>query len=280
MKNNVMTKTPMISIITVSFNAEATIRRTIESVLSQLYTNYEYIVVDGKSSDRTYEIISSYDDKFEKHGIIYEHISEKDTGIYNAMNKAVKLAKGKWITFMNADDYYADSSVLERVFDEKHKFSDIDIIYGDVNLDDGGKITLERARPIEQITKWMVFSHQSSFVRNEIQMEYGFNEKFRISADYDMLLRCYLDGKRFKYINVIVANFSCDGLTGNSENKYKTYLETLNIQEENGIINQKESSIRFRKLFHYMRLKLNKYSFFRKFFEKLIWVYQNKKNES
>lgn len=264
---------PILSIITVCFNAENTIKRTIESIYSQTFTNFEYIIIDGNSSDNTYSIVCAYDELFAQKKIIYRHISEPDRGIYNAMNKAVMMAKGTWLAFMNADDNYASSDVLSKVFDSSSHL-DADIIYGDVSLIKDSQRVLEKARSIDDITKWMVFSHQSAFIKSDIQKQYGFNEEYKVSADYDMLLRCYLDKRSFKYLSFTVADFSCDGLTGNLKNKYKTYLETLRIQEDNGIINQKSMKIRLRKIFHYLRLKTKEDSIAGKAFRLIVQAYQ------
>ena len=97
---------PLISIITVCFNSSKTIRQTIESVLNQTYTNIEYILVDGKSTDNTVAIIEEYAPQFTAKGIVYRWVSEPDAGIYDAMNKGIKLATGEWIGIINSDDWY------------------------------------------------------------------------------------------------------------------------------------------------------------------------------
>ena len=98
-----------ISIVTVCYNAERSIKSTIESVLKQTYTDYEYILIDGKSTDNTYKIVCSYDKKFKNRGVQYRHISEQDQGIFDAMNKGIQMARGRYINFMNADDKFHDS---------------------------------------------------------------------------------------------------------------------------------------------------------------------------
>ena len=95
-----------ISIVTVCYNAERTIKSTIESVLKQTYTDYEYILIDGKSTDNTYKIVCSYDKKFKNRGVQYRHISEQDQGIFDAMNKGIQMARGRYINFMNAKHFW------------------------------------------------------------------------------------------------------------------------------------------------------------------------------
>ena len=117
-----------ISIVTVCYNAERSIKSTIESVLKQTYTDYEYILIDGKSTDNTYKIVCSYDKKFKNRGVQYRHISEQDQGIFDAMNKGIQMARGRYINFMNADDKFHDSEVLETLFANQEL--DDDVIYG------------------------------------------------------------------------------------------------------------------------------------------------------
>ena len=119
-----------VSVITVCFNAEKTIRDTIESVLSQSFTDFEYIIVDGKSKDNTNGIIAGFDDAFSAKGIEYKHVSEPDNGIYDAMNKGAGLASGEWIIFMNADDRFSDPEVLKDIFGDCD-YSGYDVVYGD-----------------------------------------------------------------------------------------------------------------------------------------------------
>ena len=108
----------LFSIITVCFNSEKTIERTIHSILNQSFLSFEYIIIDGKSEDKTNDIIQQYLPMFENRGIAVKYISEKDNGIFNAMNKGINMAEGVWIAFMNADDSYYDSEVLRDIFSD------------------------------------------------------------------------------------------------------------------------------------------------------------------
>ena len=113
----------IISVITICYNSELSIERTIKSVLSQTYPNIEYIIIDGKSSDGTNTIIQKYQDNISK------YISEEDSGIYNAMNKGLTMAIGEWVCFMNAGDVFVDNQTVERVFFTPIK-NNVDVIYG------------------------------------------------------------------------------------------------------------------------------------------------------
>ena len=116
---------PVFSVITVSFNSEDTIEETINSVLSQRDINYEYIIIDGKSTDKTYSIINKYSESIDK------IISEKDNGLYDAMNKGIALSRGKYISIINSDDYYTNNHVL---YDVMNVFSkeNVDTVFGNI----------------------------------------------------------------------------------------------------------------------------------------------------
>ena len=113
-----MNKIPFFTVITASFNSEKTIDKTIESLLNQNYTNFEYIIIDGNSKDSTLEIIKSFEQKFKEKNITYKFISEPDKGIYDAWNKGIKLSDGEWISFLGSDDYYTDNTVFEQIANE------------------------------------------------------------------------------------------------------------------------------------------------------------------
>ena len=120
-----MLEKPLISIVTVSYNAVATIEQTILSVINQTYSNIEYIIIDGGSTDGTLDVIKKYADK------IAYWVSEPDKGIYDAMNKGIKVATGEWINFMNCGDYFVANNTLESVFGSGKIYKKAEILYGD-----------------------------------------------------------------------------------------------------------------------------------------------------
>ena len=136
-----------ISVTTVSLNAGNDIESTINSILNQSFTDYEYLIIDGGSVDATIEIAKRYTKNFLEKGISYRIISEKDEGIYDAMNKAAKYANGEWIIYINAGDALFDSTVLERLSSEIA--DDLDVIYGDAVLLDHNKYKLLKAKSLE-----------------------------------------------------------------------------------------------------------------------------------
>jgi len=178
-----------ISIVTITYNSEKTIKDTIESVLSQTYKNIEYIIIDGSSSDRTIEMINSYGNKISK------VISEKDDGIYDAMNKGLKLASGDVVGILNSDDVYFDDDTLEKVV-EKFEEENIDSLYGDlfyVSEDDLTDVVRYWKSSIFQkgsfIKGWHP-AHPTFFVKKEIYKKYGyFDLNMKVSADFELMLR-------------------------------------------------------------------------------------------
>lgn len=194
-----------LSIVTVVLNDKLNIEKTIQSVLNQ-NVEIQYIIIDGGSTDGTLEVIEKYRNKVDV------FTSQKDSGIYNAMNKAIDLSNGDWICFMNSGDTFYDAIVLKNILSS---FDDsVDVIYGnhEVMYNSKNKI-LKANKSIENIWKGMIFSHQSCFVRKDILKQYRFNESNRITADYELFYTLYKAEKKFKYISLIVASVSSGGLS-------------------------------------------------------------------
>lgn len=220
----------MFSIITVCFNSEKTIEKTIKSVLKQGIDDYEYIIIDGKSTDNTLKIVEKYRDQF---GDKIKVISEKDNGIYDAMNKGIRISKGELLGFINSDDYYEDNAL--KIIKEKVSIQD-EYIYGDTKLTYYFKNnTLTRLDcPREDISEkslqmGMGFIHQSSFVRREVFSRVGmFNTEFVVGADWDFTIRCLKQGVKFKKYNIVISVFSKDGVSSKSH-----IIERHNIRKNN-----------------------------------------------
>ena len=214
---------PLLTIATVCYNAVNVVGTTIESVLSQTCKDYEYIFIDGKSEDGTIEAINSKKDDFERLGISYHLISEKDHGIYNAMNKAIALAKGEWIIFMNAGDRFYGPQVLEWLKPHCLK-TKYDVIYGDTVIWSDG---LYKYEEVSSQAEAMPFCHQSCVTRRSVLQRYCFNERYRICADYDFYVRLQKSGACYFYIHKPISIFAANGLSSNN------YLKLL--QEHNAI---------------------------------------------
>lgn len=217
---------PVVSIITVSYNAETEIEQTIRSVLNQTYLDYEYVFVDGASNDGTVAIIESYRQQFEAKGISYRVTSEKDRGIYDAMNKGVHQACGKWILMLNAGDCLADSQVMADVFSSGD--FDGEIVYGDVILKQvcGRKSYYKymEPKPLEAIQNALPFCHQSVFVPRDLMCRYGFDTSFRIAADYNFFSQAYTAGAVFAYVPRAISVYDLTGVSSaNPEKLLKEY---------------------------------------------------------
>lgn len=197
-----------VSIITVSYNAQNTIEKTIKSVLAQTYKNIEYIIVDGNSQDDTLKVVK----KYEKN--INRFISENDKGIYDAMNKGIAVATGDIIGILNADDWY-EIETVSRVVETFKSNEIVDIVTGQINfVDDDFIIGKSSYFDIENICYRMPIAHPATFVRSRIYKNIGsYNIEYKIAADYEFTYRCYLAGCRFKYLEDVLANFSLSGIS-------------------------------------------------------------------
>lgn len=200
-----------ITIITVVYNGAQTIGRTIESVLSQTYQNIEYIIIDGNSNDGTIEIIEKYSNRLAR------FVSEKDSGIYNAMNKGLLYATGEWVMFLNSDDYLSSSSALSSVMMDKACVADSDILCCDYIIDKEG-IQYRKAPRISNpniakktLLRRMFVSHPATMVRRHIMQDYRFNESYSISADFDLFRLLFAAGRKFSYINYPLTVYSAGG---------------------------------------------------------------------
>lgn len=204
-----------ISIVTPCFNSCKTIAQTIESVLAQDCEDVEYIVIDGGSTDGTADIVRSYGDK------ITNFVSEADSGIYEAMNKGVKMASGDVVGIVNSDDFYPDNGVLSKVMD-MFKASDTQTLYGDLVYVDGGDTdkVVRRWRSGEYRAgsfRWGWHPpHPSFFVRREVYERLGyFKEELRISADYELMLRfLHFGGVSTVYMHDVLVKMRTGGVSG------------------------------------------------------------------
>lgn len=211
-----------VTIVTVCYNAANSILDTIQSVLSLSYPYIEYVVVDGGSTDGTKEIISQYLDKIDC------YISESDKGIYDAMNKGIKLATGEWVLFLNSGDVFYQSNVLDLIFQEV--VDNIDVIYGStVIINPWGKYVVEPDH-LRHINRRMPFCHQSVLVRRTSLQEYNFNLDFKVSADYDLFRHLYFGGKLFyRYYGVISIYDAINGFSTNNMNlMYREFSTSAN----------------------------------------------------
>lgn len=221
------------TVITVCFNAEKVIGKTIESVLSQSYNPYEYLIFDGKSTDKTVEIAQSYKDQFSAKGIQYIITSEKDTGIYNAMNKGVMAATGAFISFLNAGDTYLNDALLKvNKFYAKESF---DLTYGGLNyINPNGTVTIKMSKMDKFLVTSRHWNHPSMFLRRDIYQRYGFDERFKTYADFHLYTKLRKTKIKIRVIPEIITNFPADGVStdvnikkvlSRGEEKYRIYRD-------------------------------------------------------
>jgi len=210
---------PLISIVTVVYNGEQFLEETIQSVINQTYDNVEYIIIDGGSTDRTVDIIKKYEDK------INYWISEKDSGLYDAMNKGIDLAFGDWINFMNAGDEFYSVDVLDNIFLKKD-FQDVNIIYGDTDI--GRKILkYKKNLDINDFAQGMVICHQSTFYKKNKNIKYNLN--YKICGDQDYTIQYLKNNKASFYLSFPVSKYDLNGIS--SSNLHKIIHEKFLINK-------------------------------------------------
>lgn len=182
-----------ISIITASYNSGATVRRTVESVLMQTCRNLEYLLIDGGSKDDTASIVESYRNDFESKDWTLTVISEKDHGIYDAMNKGIRNAGGDVIGILNSDDWYCDADVLECVLSEFEKSDSFDMVYGNLMyMKEGKPYRYWRSGRQRSFRYGWMPPHPSLFVRKNVYDRYGlFRLDCGVNADYELMLRLF-----------------------------------------------------------------------------------------
>lgn len=218
------------SIITIVYNDISHIKKTVDSVVNQDYKQIEYILIDGYSTDGTREMITKYITSCAqitltniKEGLYYleaihndqstltfKFLSERDKGIYDAMNKGIALATQKWTNFMNCGDQFYDSKILEKIAIED--VEQFDVIYGNTQIiDNNSRITL--SIPSKNIKYRIPFCHQSSFVKTHILKDIPFDTSYKICADNDLFIKLYRANYKFKQLDFLISTYSLNGLS-------------------------------------------------------------------
>lgn len=206
------------SIITVCKNMGEELRATISSIKNQSYRDFEYIIIDGDSTDSTKKVIKLNKD------VVNKLVSEADSGIYEAMNKGLKLARGEYVYFLNAGDTLASDSVLKEMAKKAQNF---DLIYGDVNVVDSKQ---SYRNYFTRVDSWFLVKnsicHQAMFSKRELYLKWGiFDENFQVAGDYEWLLRVWSKINTTKlYLPIVVANFNMGGKS--SSQKYRQIAES------------------------------------------------------
>lgn len=209
----------MISILIATYNSEKTIRRCLDSVVNQQMDDWECIIIDGLSSDKTLKIVSEYEFRDNR----FRHISEHDRGVFDALNKGIALSVGEWIYVLGSDDIIISDGLYSFVpyMGKKH-----DVLYGDaVALFTNGERRI-RTKELSYLRYNMITSHQAFIIRKDAILREGcFDIRFRLCADFDMIQKLYLHNASFFYIKKDIVLYSQEGLSSrfslkNDWNKY------------------------------------------------------------
>lgn len=229
-----------ISIITATYNSATTVRDTIESVLRQTYTDYEYIIKDGGSKDDTLDICKEFEPKF---GGQMKIISAPDKGIYDAMNKGVEAATGNVVGLLNSDDFFTSDDVLQTIA-EAFNMNDIDAVYGDIHFVKDGALDKQVRYYSSKLfhRKWMRFgfmpAHPSFYCKKSCYEKFGyFDTSFKIAADFENLLRLIFKGRiKTMYLKKDFVTMRTGGASTAGFNSRKTIMkEHLRGFKKNGI---------------------------------------------
>jgi glycosyltransferase involved in cell wall biosynthesis len=219
---------PKISVITITFQAEQVIERTLKSVMSQreTYPAVEYIIVDGASKDGTMDIVTRYMEG------ITQVVSEPDKGLYDAMNKGIRMATGDYLCFLNAGDCFHEADTLKKMVSSIGEQGCPDILYGETAIVNGSGqfLHMRRLQAPEQLTwrsfqKGMLVCHQAFFVKRELAEPYDL--KYRYSADFDWCIRMMKKAQSLHHTHLVVIDYLEEGMTTN--HRYASLWERFHI---------------------------------------------------
>lgn len=198
----------ILSIITINLNNKTGLQKTIDSIIHQTYKNFEWIIIDGGSTDGSKELIQQY-----KEHLTY-WISEKDNGIYEAMNKGINVAKGKYLNFLNSGDCFSSNDILSELALYNY---DYDIIYGDAiytyNDQRQELKTFNNQLSLSYFVSGKVINHQASFIKKELFKNCPYNENFKIVSDWEFWIKQSILNRSFYHINKTIINFDYTGIT-------------------------------------------------------------------
>jgi glycosyltransferase involved in cell wall biosynthesis len=216
-------KSIRVSIVTVVFNSGGVIEKAIKSVLLQSYKNIEYVIIDGGSKDNTLDVVK----KYQKHVDVL--ISEKDKGIYDAMNKGVKECSGDVVFFLNADDVFHDRGAVSDAVEAFEK--GVDFVYGDVEFSyplEKKSVRISRAASISNLKSGTMPPHQGTFARRELLLRNPFDISYRSSADFDWFCRIMKKGAIGRKIGRVVATVQIGGVSSGKVSYRETEMAVRN----------------------------------------------------
>lgn len=214
---------PAISIITINYNNAQGLQQTIESIIAQSFTDYEYLVIDGGSTDGSKEVIQKYTSH------IHYWVSERDGGIYNAMNKGISKANGRFIVFMNSGDTYLQKDVLQRSMQEINS-NVADVYYGQIIVDEGAgdrTVIYPRALTLDY-QRDMVINHQACFFKRDTLAELGgYQEEYKLAADYAFYLKATLNNKIFAPLLFPIVRYDASGISSKRMDDYRKEMRLV-----------------------------------------------------
>lgn len=221
-----------LSIITINYNNAEGLRKTMESVLAQTCRGFEYIVVDGASDDDSVNVIKELESEGVRELGAFKWISEPDGGIYEAMNKGLKMAKGEYVLMLNSGDFLIDEHVIERIILE---LDGTDIVQGNTIENHGSRLLRNRGYGKSEITMYDVmgggFLHQASFCKRALFEKYGyFDESYKIAADTKFFIICLgFNDVSFKYVDIDITDYDCHGISAAKKGPwYQKHIEEYN----------------------------------------------------
>lgn len=227
-----------ITIITATYNSGATIRDTMRSVLSQDFQDYEHIIIDGQSKDDTISIVKELEPLYNGR---LKWISEKDRGLYDAMNKGVKMASGDIIGILNSDDFYTSNNILSQVVEN---IGELDAVYGDIHyVNDGDLTKTVRYYSSSFFKPWMMRlgfmpAHPSFYCRKSIYLKYGlFDTSFKVAADFEQLLRLiFINRISIKYLPIDFVTMRTGGASSSGMTSHKSIIKDhMLAYKKNGV---------------------------------------------
>ena len=216
---------PYFSVIIPTYNCEVELESSLLSLEAQTYVNYECIIVDGKSTDNTNLIIKRWE---KEKNINLRYISERDGGIYDAMNKGVHLANGEMVIFLGAGDTLKDKDVLRSVYGEKKA---ADVLYGFVSIKNSHEI-IKRKMNFFTSFVYRPICHQAIFARRELLKQYPFRTQYKYVADQAWIMEVYSKGAQFKYIDLDIAEYNYDGFSSTEEARKISQIEILDAKKK------------------------------------------------
>jgi len=232
-----MTELPLITVITVVLNGEKYLEQTIQSVINQTYPNVEYIIIDGGSTDGTLDIVKKYEDRIDY------WVSEKDRGIYDAMNKGITTATGSYVLLLNSDDYFFANKILQDIIVHLNEISKFpDIVYGDTcaleEINEQQTKYIVAPRSIHVLKYTMAFCHNSALVKLKLYKMLGlYSLKFFITSDHDFFLRVYMKNKieYFYYVPYTIGTLRVHQESTSYKGRLRGIFENYMIAKENGV---------------------------------------------